>query len=81
MRMNAHCLSSDVAWRRRYSLSWIALALYGCAAFALGDTGPVPIGAQTLFFVAAFSVILWPIYAAFQAVCNNSRGTRRRPGK
>ena len=81
MRMNAHCLSTDLAWQRRYFFSWIALTLYGCAAFMLGDTGPVPIGAQALFFVAAFSVILWPICAAFQAECDHSRDLRRRSGQ
>ncbi len=81
MRMNAHCLSANLAWQRRYFFSWIALILYGCAAFLLGDSGPLAISAQALFFVAAFSVILWPICAAFQAECGHSRSANRRPGK
>lgn len=81
MRMNAHCLSADLAWQRRYFFAWIALTLYGCIAFLLGDTGAIAIGAQALFFVAAFSVILWPICAAFQAECGPMRSPLQRSGQ
>lgn len=70
MRMNAHCLSKDLRWQRRYFFSWIALVFYGCAAFSLGETGALAITAQGLFFLAAFSVILWPLCASFQVQCD-----------
>ena len=81
MRMNAHCLSADLAWQRRYFFSWIALTLYGFFAFLLGDTGQVPLAAQALFFVAAFSIILWPLCAAFQAECGHIRRSHQRSGQ
>lgn len=70
MRANFHCLSHDRAWQRRYFFAWIALALYGCLAFTLGDRGAIAIAAQGLFFIAAFAVIVWPVCAAFQADCD-----------
>jgi hypothetical protein len=70
MRANFHCLNEDLAWQRRYFFAWIALTIYGCIAFALGKTGALAISAQGLFFIAAFSVILWPVCAAFQSDCN-----------
>ena len=81
MRMNADCLSRDLAWQRRYFLSWIALIAYGCSAFALGDAGDLALMAQGLFFLAAFSVTLWPICAALQAECDHRRqpSQRRNP--
>lgn len=70
MRMNAHCLSKDLRWQRRYFFSWIALVFYGCAAFAMGEEGTLAITAQALFFLAAFAVIMWPLCAAFQVECD-----------
>lgn len=70
MRMKAHCLTEDRNWRRRYFFSWIALVFYGCVAFSLGEAGALAITAQGLFFLSAFSVILWPICAAFQVECD-----------
>lgn len=71
MRMNTDCLSRDLAWQRRYFFSWIALVAYGCFAFALGDTSFAAFLAQGVFFLAAFSVTLWPICASFQADCDS----------
>ena len=70
MRMKAHCLTEDRNWRRRYFFSWIALTFYGCIAFALGEDGALAISAQGLFFLAAFSITLWPIFASIQADCD-----------
>lgn len=70
MRMNAHCLSKDLRWQRRYFFSWIALVFFGCAAFAMGEEGTLAITAQGLFFLAAFAVIIWPLCAAFQVECD-----------
>ncbi|TSB02513.1 hypothetical protein [Sphingorhabdus contaminans] len=70
MRMNAHCLSKDLRWQRRYFFSWIALVFFGCAAFAMGEEGTLAITAQALFFLAAFAVIIWPLCAAFQVECD-----------
>lgn len=80
MRMNAHCLSKDRNWQRRYFFSCIALILYGCAAFALGDTETLAITAQGLFFLVAFCVILWPICAALQADCDHEGRPTQRKG-
>jgi len=79
MRMNVDCLSRDLAWQRKYFFSWIALISYGCFAFALGDTSLVALLTQGSFFLAAFSVTLWPICAAFQADCDHhGRPAQRR---
>lgn len=61
MRMIISRHPADAAWRQRYVAAWIALVLYGCLAFALGDKGVGPIGAQALFFVAYFVIALWPV--------------------
>jgi hypothetical protein len=74
MRMNTSSLWANRTWQRHYFFAWIALTIYGCIAFALGDYGLVPISAQALFFLAAFSVILWPIYAAFHVNCADPPG-------
>lgn len=78
MRMNADCLSRDLAWQRRYFFSWIALIAYGCFAFALGDTSLAALVVQGLFFLAAFSVTLWPICAALQADCDRHEKPKQR---
>lgn len=61
MRMIISHRPVDTAWRTRYLTAWIALVLYGCLAFALGDRGLGPIGAQALFFVGYFLIALWPV--------------------
>lgn len=78
MRMKAHCLTEDRNWRRRYFFSWITLTFYGCIAFALGEDGALAIFAQGLFFLAAFSIILWPICAAFQVDCDRYGQPKKR---
>lgn len=80
MRANFHCLNKNLVWQRRYFFAWIALVLYGCLAFALGDEGVVAIAAQGLFFIAAFAVILWPVCAAFQSECDRYGRPLRKPG-
>lgn len=80
MRANFECLNEDLAWQRRYFFAWIALVLYGCLAFALGETGALAIAAQGLFFAAAFSMILWPVCGAFQSDCDRQGHPRRKPG-
>lgn len=80
MRANFHCLNKNLVWQRRYFFTWIALVLYGCLAFALGDESVVAIAAQGLFFIAAFAVILWPVCAAFQSECDRHGRPLRRAG-
>jgi hypothetical protein len=80
MRANFHCLNEDLVWQRRYFFAWISLALFGCLAFALGENGLLALSAQGLFFVAAFSVILWPVCAAFQSECDRHGHPLRKPG-
>lgn len=70
MHMNAHCLSKDLRWQRRYFFSWIALVFYGCTAFSLGEEGALAITAQGIFFIFALSIIIWPLCAAFQVDCD-----------
>lgn len=80
MRANFHCLNKDLAWQRRYFFAWISLVIYGCLAFGLSGEGVVAITAQGLFFVAAFSVTLWPVCAAFQSECDRYGHPRRKTG-
>ncbi|MGV3510720.1 MAG: hypothetical protein ACO1OX_01825 [Novosphingobium sp.] len=80
MRANFHCPNEDLVWQRRYFFTWIALVLYGCLAFALGESGALALTAQGLFFVAAFSLIVWPVCAAFQSDCDRHGRPRKAPG-
>lgn len=80
MRANFECLNEDLAWQRRYFFAWIALLLYGCMAFALGEAGALAIAAQGMFFAAAFAVLIWPVCAAFQSDCNRNGRPGRKPG-
>ena len=72
MKIDFSCLSANRAWLLRYFYSWIALVLYGAAAFSLGEKGTGAIGAQALFFLAYFALVLWPIRAAFGAACRDA---------
>lgn len=80
MRANFHCLNKDLAWQRRYFFTWLALTVFGCLAFALGENGALAIAAQGLFFIAAFAATLWPVCAAFQSECDRYGHPRRKPG-
>lgn len=77
MRLCFDCLlDEDPQWGHRYRMVWLAIFLLGGAAFAL-PFGPIAIGAQGLFFVAAIFWSVWPLFAARRPIQTIGRDLAR----